>query len=537
MRLRAAALALWFAGCSTPTLTLHPEQPRTDDDLHARTDGDAELWWYRDGAFVTTGASVPAAWTRKGERWKVEARSGEKVLATASRIVQNTPPDVELTLAGTAIEGADVLPDLTLFDADGDELTWSATWARDGVVEPSLTTLGLPGALTRAGQVWTLSITVDDADAEPITVSRELRLLELPATPDPGAWLFHEQSIHTFRLTLSEAATALLQASPTTWAHGDLEVDGVALTNIGVRLKGNGSFNPIEGKPSFRLDLDRWVPDQELDGLDELVLNNMWLDPSQVHERLSYEVYRTLGVPAPRAVHANVLVGDLDKGMYTLVEGVDGRFLDRWFADDTGPLYELFDVDFVPDQLALFDHDGGPDDRQALFEVATALQQPDFRFSEDLAHLVDVPAFVNYLAVSAAIGQFDAYPWSFPGDDLYVYVDPSDGLIRFIAHGADETFTAPRRPVDYLYGALGTACLDDPACREAWLLRMWEVCDHFETGAVLTQLEQVSALIMTRVQADPVRPYTSAEVSEAHEALIDFVNTRRVRLEAMPGLR
>ncbi|MEZ4241370.1 MAG: CotH kinase family protein [Myxococcota bacterium] len=217
----------------------------------------------------------------------------------------------------------------------------------------------------------------------------------VPAAPDVrGDALFDDTFVHRVEITLPEASRAALLEAPREWAPADLVVDGLRADGVGVRLKGGGSFRELDDKPSWRVETDVFVDGAELDGLDELVLNNMVLDPSMLHERLAYDAYRTLGIPAPRAAHAELWVDGERYGLYTLVEAQDGRFLDRWYADDDGPLFEMFDVDFHPEDVPLFDHDGGPDDRTALAGLADALLVDGPM--DDLAPWLDVEAFVAY---------------------------------------------------------------------------------------------------------------------------------------------
>jgi hypothetical protein len=294
--LRASAVA-GLLGCAEATVQIGTAEPTTIDDLVATHDGDGELVWSRDGQDVATGAVVSGDLTRKGEVWRVEARRGAQVLAEASVEIRNTAPTITLSMPETVDEGGSVAPALEVQDIDGDTLDWSAQWTSDGA-DP-ITTLGLPAWATAGDAVWTLQITASDGEAE-VTATAQTRVLPLP---DPGVHLFDDTLVHTIRLTLDETAQQGLRDAPTAWVHGDIEIDGTAIADVGVRLKGRGSFQPLDNKPSLRIELDRWVEGQEYDGLDELVLNNMAVDPSRLRERLAYGVYRDLGVPAARAIH------------------------------------------------------------------------------------------------------------------------------------------------------------------------------------------------------------------------------------------
>lgn len=509
-------------------MQIDPAEPTTTDDLVVTHDGGGELVWSRDGIDVATGETISGELTHKGELWRVQARRGSTVLAEASVEIQNTAPVITLTAPETVEDAQPVTPVLEVEDIDGDAIDWSAQWTAEGA--DTVRTLGLPSWATEGEALWTLQITASDGEAD-VTATAQTRVLP---RPNPGEHLFDDTVVHSIRLTLDEAAQQSLRDAPTAWVHGDIEIDGTAIADVGVRLKGRGSFQPLDNKPSLRVELDRWIDGQEYDGLDELVLNNMAVDPSRLRERLAYGVYRDLGVPAARAAHATLELGGEPYGLYSLVESVDGRFLERWFRSADGPLYELGGVEFTIDQIASFDHDGGPDDPSGLIAIADALAVPGVRLY-DLDEILDVDAFIRYFAVSAAIGQFDAYPWSFPGDDLYVYIDPKDGRARFAAHGADETFSDPFRPVDYVYGLLGRTCTEDPICHDAWAAEVWRTTEHLESG-VADRVALINAQIEPYLAADTRGGVEPDLAGPAQEGVAAFITGRRARLELMPGM-
>ena len=97
-------------------------------------------------------------------------------------------------------------------------------------------------------------------------------------------------------------------------------------------------------KKSFKVDLNRNVDGQTLDGLTMLNLHCGVSDPSMTREALSCIFFRDAGVPAPRTVFAELFLtvpGKHDKelvGVDTLVEQVNKVFLKRHFGDGSGML-------------------------------------------------------------------------------------------------------------------------------------------------------------------------------------------------------
>ena len=202
----------------------------------------------------------------------------------------------------------------------------------------------------------------------PVHSTPDLPTLTAPTTTpfDPGAATFDPSVKHDVRLFISPEIADRLRDHPEAWQKIDVIIDDHEMHDVAVRLKGHGSFQPYGAKANWKLSLDRYVADQEHDGLDQLVLNNMTSDGTMLAEHYAYRAYRAFGIPAPRSVHVRVVLNGEFEGTYLMVEEVDKRFLSRWYDDNDGSLYEMHDVDFVDDDVPLFDHDSGPDDRDPL---------------------------------------------------------------------------------------------------------------------------------------------------------------------------
>jgi hypothetical protein len=112
--------------------------------------------------------------------------------------------------------------------------------------------------------------------------------------------------------------------------------------SIGVRFKGNSSYGHVDGlKKSFKLDLDEYWPAQELEGLDKLNLNNVFMDPTFVRERAGYEICDALGLPTCRTNFAALYINGDYWGLYVLLEQVDQEFIESRFGEsENGNLWK-----------------------------------------------------------------------------------------------------------------------------------------------------------------------------------------------------
>jgi spore coat protein CotH len=108
------------------------------------------------------------------------------------------------------------------------------------------------------------------------------------------------------------------------------------LANVGVRLKGRGSFRAIDQKPSFAIKFDEYIEGQAYRGFKKLLFNNSVQDASYVSELLATELFRDAGVPAARVTHARMRLNGRDLGLYVVVEAMNKDFLKRNFGSGDG---------------------------------------------------------------------------------------------------------------------------------------------------------------------------------------------------------
>jgi spore coat protein CotH len=351
---------------------------------------------------------------------------------------------------------------------------------------------------------------------------------QTPAAPtgfDLAAELFSDDVVPEFDVELSDAAMDDLRSSPYEWVEGALVYQGARFEPVGVRLKGENSFLPIDEKPSIKVKLDLFVDGLDLLGLEELTFDNMSGDRSMMHERVSYRLFRESGLAASRANHAAVRINGEDRGLYTLVENVDEELLELWYPDPTGSLWELHDVDFVDADVASFEAEHGSDDRAPLQAIADAIETfPPLAYAA-AEPWVDWDQFVRFVGAAVVVGQFDSYPWRTPGDDVHLYFDPADGRMDLLPHGMDETFSHGHSAFD-AGGLLFAACMANPGCADDYVDAVWDAQDVAEAMDLLGYAETVRDQIRPLAEADPARPYTMAEVEDEQDTMLAFIDDR-----------
>ncbi len=375
---------------------------------------------------------------------------------------------------------------------------------------------------------------------DPGTTVTDTDVESVPGVDEPEVDLFSDDEIPLFELEIPSGSwNELLQQDSTDqwYVEADFVYEGRRWESIGVRTKGENSWRPIQDKASLKLKFDFIDPDQEFHGLHEVTLQAMNEDYSMMHERVAYRLYREAGVPAARAQHAQVVMNGESYGLYTHLETVDKRMMRQWFEDETGPLWEVWDVDFYDAYIPYFQLEYGEDDRTRLQETADAMEKQDLEAALLAARdSFDVDLFLRYWAVSSYVGQYDAYPYREPGDDCHVYDDPTSGQLKFIPHGMDESWYDPERVVyDGVYGIFGEYCLAVSDCFEAYTEQVFQVLDLAEEIDLLGYFDEVQAQIDDHAYADSHREYSYDSVSTYQGLMREMIVERRDELEGQFG--
>ena len=170
-------------------------------------------------------------------------------------------------------------------------------------------------------------------------------------------YVFNQEEVKTYQLILREADLAKLNADPAReeYVEAALVFEGDTISPVGVRYKGSiGAYlNCLSGtdwsKPSgyktcVKLSMQikvNWDNRKErFYDLNKLQFHSQNYDKSQLRERLGYWLFAQMGVPAPRSVHARVLVNGQLWGLFGLTEEIDNRFAEHFYKNGKGDIYK-----------------------------------------------------------------------------------------------------------------------------------------------------------------------------------------------------
>lgn len=422
-------------------------------------------------------------------------------------------------------------------------------WCDDDVDDPDFAPFGIASSGDH------LTVTVDGIPTDRVWTGELPADVALARYPDGQAWLpsiyptpgwpnrrpngsispketiYQDDVITDIFLTLADEATTTLNQGHE--VEASMSFEAVHFPRIGLRLKGSGSWDNLNGKPGLRIDMNEFVPGQRLRGLKGLVLNNGNHDATWAHEYITYFVYRSAGLPAPRVGWSRVYINNDYYGLYMNVEAHDDVWLEEWYADPDGILYEGTWSDFTPGQEHTMDYEEGPwpPDLDPAQEMAALLSQPssDATIAE-LEQYLDVEQFLEYMALETLTMHWDGYKspnnWRF-------YHDPTTDLFQWIPTGVDWTLMYDWSPLYSGNGEIFRYCLDNPGCKQRYGEATLRMCDLWDTLPLEEMLDHTIDLLDEEIAVDPRKQHNTSITESERQTTRMNLQSQADRVRAM----
>ncbi|WP_437993052.1 CotH kinase family protein [Sorangium sp. So ce145] len=374
-----------------------------------------------------------------------------------------------------------------------------------------------------------------------------------PALADRDAdELYAAEEVPRFDFYLPEERWAELKENARDERYVEAEAcyKGKSLGVVGLRFKGgygtldmcfDGEGNLTCPKLSMKVKFDEYVGGQRFYAQKRLNFHSMIWDPTRLHERIAYGLFREMGVAAPRSAWATLRVNGESQGLFSMVEDVDGRFLDHHFSEaPDGDLYKEAwpisdDAGYFAERIET-NEDVATHERFVAFSTALASAEGAERLTA-LSEWTDIEQLQRYMAVDETIVNWDGVTTYYANEagaafnhNFYFYDEPSSGKFHLIPWDLDQTLGpstyfghVPRwtetpadcsavvpvfmgsehvRPpgCDALFAALN----QDAAGYKAALQALYE--GPFSEGRLEEQVDKYAALIRTAVEEDPLGP-------------------------------
>jgi spore coat protein CotH len=284
-------------------------------------------------------------------------------------------------------------------------------------------------------------------------------------------YIYDQNNLHRFDIQISQENLEIINNDPSAeeYVEASLVFEGKIVRNIGVRYKGsigawvgclsNNNWAEPSGyktcpKLSMKIKIN-WSDDKKFYGINKLQFHSQNLDPTKMHERLGYYMFRNFGVTAPRSNHALIYINGEFNGVFANTEQIDGPFTNKHFDPSGGNLYkEVWPV-----------KSNGKSQNEAYFQEALKTNEEISdvskikSFSDQLAAVGNSEAwgvvenwmnkelFLKMLVVDTRIANDDGLRHFYPDEyglyanhNYYWYEDPNQDEIQFIPWDLDNAF-------------------------------------------------------------------------------------------------
>lgn len=115
-------------------------------------------------------------------------------------------------------------------------------------------------------------------------------------------------------------------------------INGEVFDSVGVKYKGNSTYNANQTKNPFHIELDTYKS-HNYQGYKDIKLSNVAKDPSFLREVLSYHILRQY-MDAPLSNYANVYVNGTLIGLYSNSESITKTFVDNRFYSNNNAFFK-----------------------------------------------------------------------------------------------------------------------------------------------------------------------------------------------------
>ena len=318
-----------------------------------------------------------------------------------------------------------------------------------------------------------------------------------------------------------------------------VSINGVVFDSVGVKYKGNSTYNANQTKNPFHIELDTYK-DHDYQGYKDIKLSNVAKDPSFLREVLSYQIIRQYMV-APKSNYANVTVNGTLLGLYVSSEAISRTFLESRFDSKNNTFFKCNPINGagpqatdLPDLVYL-----GTDsaDYDEAYELKSDYGWVDLiAFCDTLENnltaiesILDVDRAIWMLALNNVLVNLDSYIGGFT-QNYYLYQSDYHQFIPMI-WDLNESFgvfgmtgsghlnnTASKQQMTHLLHEndpdfpLISQLLSVPMYKRMYLAHIKTILlENFDNGTYATTAQNLQTVITTSVQADNYKFFTNAQ--------------------------
>lgn len=325
---------------------------------------------------------------------------------------------------------------------------------------------------------------------------------------------------------------------------GKITLDGMSYDSVGVRFRGNNSYQMGMKRNPFQIKLDFVNPAQQHQGNTSVRLSSALRDPSMVREVLFHEIAAQY-MPSPQASYSKLYVNDEYVGVFINLESIEGQFLRTHYGSDENPFFKA-GVDYKPDNIPAdckqnifgsLEYEEKLDCYRNNFEMKSdrgwsALQELTRVLNRETVKIetvLDVDRALWMLALNNVMVNLSSYSGA-RSINYYLYQDNngrfqpvhwdlnlSFGSLKNTGGGSDLELRSlqkldPLLHADNALKPLVKQLLSDPLYRKIYLSHIRQINDdYFASGTYEKRAKELQAMIVVPFNDDKNKQYSLEE--------------------------
>lgn len=210
-----------------------------------------------------------------------------------------------------------------------------------------------------------------------------------------------------------------------------IKINGVKIDSIGVKYKGNSSYDSTRSKNPIHIELDTYNNSKNYQNYTDIKLSNCYQDPSMIREVLAFDLLSNY-MHAPKANFAQVYINGNYMGVYSNIESINKSFCGNHFFgnDNTFIKANPSTVPSVNTKSNLLKLSGDSSAYQSFYELKSisgwkkleALCDTVTNKPNNIESILDIDKAIWMLAFNNAIINLDSYSGAFC-QNYYLYQD------------------------------------------------------------------------------------------------------------------
>jgi hypothetical protein len=314
-----------------------------------------------------------------------------------------------------------------------------------------------------------------------------------------------------------------------------VRINGVVYDSVGVKYKGNSSYNPNNNKNPLHIELDYIHGSYDYQGYTNIKLQNGYQDPSMIREVLSYAVLEQY-MDCPKANFANVYVNGTLRGLYSNAESINDKFNAEHYYSEDGTFFKCNpiggagpggggispDLKWINTDSVSYYNGYELKSTYGWADLVNLINVLNNNFTQ-IESVLDVDRALWMLAFNNVLVNLDSYSGAFR-QNYYLYNDLNDRMVPTIwdlnmsfagfpgGTGSGAYTATTLDPMSNSTSAnhpLILKMLGDPVYKRMYMAHLRTIVQEiFASGDYLNTANSIRTTIDAAVQADPYKFYT-----------------------------